>query len=313
MRALLPGLLAVVLPFGAAQAATVTFDPAEGFHSDVREVDDFIEMGGFPNPVNVRGRWNEAGFAVDWAHQDNEPNLAVATGNFTNVAFLSDNCGGGCFDVGVAMTFARPDRRPFSLRSVGIDGTASSYLGEAVFAPYDAAGELDYDREIRQYLPVVFDNILFDAVAPGRRTATVTASSMLAGSFFAEAGQDTGLRGPGTLPIDGEMALALTDLAALRVTLGGSAGGWDDLLLDEADPIFDLVPGDCGTVCEVPGLGEFRVDVSSANVWNWGTAVGFDSFTFDVAPAPAPIPLPAGGALLLSALGALGLRARRRA
>ena len=317
MRSLLLSLASIGLSLTGAHAATVTFDPANGFHSNVREVEEQTPAGQF---ITGRGTWIEDGFTVDWAYQDNVYDPDVARWNFTGGAFLSD-CFGGCFDTGLSMTFSRPGGAAFSLRQMFVGETRSSFIGEASFTPYDQDGNLVFEETVYQRYPVVFDNIGFNVRTASGRTYEASASSMLEGTVLREGFDREWPGGDGVFRVEEPLSLVFDDMVSLTVSATPAANALslgvpsrrERLLEAGAPPVFRFLPDDCGWSCDFPRFGRFEIFEDGGNTWNWGTAFVLDDFVFEVSDTPAPIPLPSGGVLLITALGALGLRARLRA
>jgi len=317
--AVLSGSLTYLLT-SASEASTtvVTFDETKGVMSDLR-----VDRESW-----AYGIWEEAGFDVAWDYGPCFRGcLASAVGNTLDSPFLADT---NVFGEGSYLEFSRPDGRSFSLQSLDVLDTDTSFLGLADFIPYDANGYLDYTRFAREQFNVVDRNIRFSGLREDGSAVTAYASSFYASKGIEQAGTYLDYAGDGTLDLYPSLQTTLSGLTSLRVDLWGAPSSEysalqqlrDSLEFSELSDLFRMGFEQCDQMgmllsrCTFSGFGEFSFYIDSGFYHNWNTAVTFDNFRFDVKDGGndvASIPAPGGLGLLLSALLATGIVRRSRA
>lgn len=291
--------------------ALVTFNEGAGFHSIIRF-----------DGRQASGTWMEDGFEVDWQVNDSFPAALSASSVLAvnDQVFLSDTRSTP-EPTAESLTFWRSDGRAFDLLKFETPGgTASSWVGNIVFTPLDAAGDLDPASRVEQPFNVVYDNMVLTGVTEGGATVKVPLSSFDLTTFAGGASTfNTG--GSGSFsPLDGR----LTGLVSLSMELGEFSTERElfqrSLAVSNVPDLYRNALATCGEAgasgerCLVDGVGEFLFSAFAGETQNWGTAVGVDSFSFalkdpDFSPPPATVPLPSTGWMLLAAMaGVCGLR-----
>lgn len=262
-----------------ASAATITFNPASGYFSDLSRNAPQTQASGI---------WNEAGFAVSWVYGDDRvaEDYGDAKGSLGNGAYVFDCVQGGCAGGLLSLAVTRSDGRLFTLDRVNIETAQSGYLTEVLFY-----GDELGDGEI--YAPIA-DTIM-----------TSWNNVSLNGTGF------SGFDGPLT-----PVGSAFKDIAKLSVTVGGGPSE-ADLASPANRARIDRVLNDYAQTCDTACAGLTPADLTYYFEYgffaNFGSAVRFGAFEFTLAePEIAPVPLPAGLPLGVSGLAVLAaIRVRR--
>lgn len=305
-----------------AHAAIVDFAPESGRFTDLGTNDGFFAVGS----------WREDGFDVGFRYENiGGDGLGGVADAFNAGPGLNDS--GCCFGEFNFLTFSRSDAQPFSLREIDFGGTTASYYGEVEFIPFAADGSLDSNRLIRQQVDVAPANV----VLQGRKNDGTEVDALVNSYFNSDfisgvGGPNMSFQNADPFVVDGDLALTLSDLAFLNVTVGGAYSlgrdrdeslgdilrtslsiteGVDALFYEGFDQCFGA--GQSVASCSLEDFGQFSFSYTTNVRGNYGSRVFFDSLTFDGEPSVAAVPLPATAPLLMAAVGLLGWRSRKTA